>query len=320
MSVKPLTFLGKSKWVLAIGTSMTLGACGENNPFSGLTGSGGSQQSPAAAAPRSPTLLEQDVESPEDFQVTEAGLWDGRPSLGGIWIAHPDVDQPERVIIRNLDNGKSIVGALFRRERDNPGPTLQVSSDAADALGMLAGAPAELQVTALRREEVEVAPPPIADPELTDPVALPEDLNAAPTQELETPSEIEATPLSATPEAPAAAPVEAPAQAAAAVPGDPIAGLEAVIAAAESNADAPSAGSGLAQPFIQVATFTQEENANRAAEQLSSSGLNASVRAQGRNGAAWRALVGPAATESERAELLRRVQALGFNDAFVTGA
>ena len=43
-------------------------------------------------------LVERDVEAPGVFQVTEAGLWDGRPSLGGVWVAHPDVTEPERVI------------------------------------------------------------------------------------------------------------------------------------------------------------------------------------------------------------------------------
>ncbi len=74
--------------------------------------------------------------------------------LGGIWVAHPDVSEPERVIIRNPSNGTSVVGALFRRERDVPGPPLQISSDAANALDMVAGEPQELGVTALRREDV----------------------------------------------------------------------------------------------------------------------------------------------------------------------
>jgi hypothetical protein len=99
-----------------------------------------------------------DVEAPEIYQVTESALWDGRPSLGGIWVAAPDVQDPERVIMVNPATGKSVQGALFRRERDNPGPALQISSDAAEALGMLAGQPAEIRVTALRRVEPEAAP------------------------------------------------------------------------------------------------------------------------------------------------------------------
>lgn len=112
-----------------------------------------------AAAPSAPSGQMQDVERPDVFGVTDRGLWDGRPSLGGVWVAHPDVVDPERVIVRNTANGKSVIAALFRRERANPGPVLQVSSDAAAALGMLAGSPAPLQVTALRRVE---APAPAA--------------------------------------------------------------------------------------------------------------------------------------------------------------
>ena len=99
------------------------------------------------------SLVERDIEAPEVFSVTEPGLWDGRPSLGGVWVAHPTVTDPERVIIRNTANDKFVIGALFRRELENPGPALQVSSDAAEALGLLAGSPVPLSVIALRREE-----------------------------------------------------------------------------------------------------------------------------------------------------------------------
>ncbi|MTH97109.1 SPOR domain-containing protein [Roseibium sp. RKSG952] len=107
-----------------------------------------------------PSGPQRDVEAPDVFQTTEAGLWDGRPSLGGIWVAHPDAKQPERVLIKNTANNKKVTGALFRRERDLPGPVLQVSSAAASELGMLAGSPTRLQVVALRREETEPTPPP----------------------------------------------------------------------------------------------------------------------------------------------------------------
>lgn len=124
--------------------------------------------------------VEEDVEAPEVFAVTAQGLWDGRPSLGGIWVAHPDVGDPERVIIRNTSNGRSVVGALFRRERDVPGPVLQISSDAAAELDLVAGKPQELSVTALRRVDVPVedeTPEQIADEtETTDTVAPPEEI------------------------------------------------------------------------------------------------------------------------------------------------
>jgi hypothetical protein len=126
----------------------------------GSGSSTGGQTTAAPAAFRAGSGRE--VEAPEVFQVTDSGLWDGRPSLGGIWVASPDVTDPERVVIVNPANGKSINGALFRRERENPGPPLQVSSDAAEALGMLAGQPTSLRVTALRKP-AEAAPPPAAE-------------------------------------------------------------------------------------------------------------------------------------------------------------
>jgi cell division septation protein DedD len=101
-------------------------------------------------------LVERDIEAPDVVNISEAGLWDGRPSLGGIWVAHPDAKDPEKVIIRNPQNRKFVIGALFRREREFSGPSLQLSSDAADALGILAGQPTNVSVVALRRQSVLV--------------------------------------------------------------------------------------------------------------------------------------------------------------------
>ena len=101
-------------------------------------------------------LVERDIEAPDVVNISEAGLWDGRPSLGGIWVAHPDAKDPEKVIIRNPQNRKLVIGALFRREREFSGPSLQLSSDAADALGILAGQPTNVSVVALRRQSVLV--------------------------------------------------------------------------------------------------------------------------------------------------------------------
>ncbi|MFO6463629.1 SPOR domain-containing protein [Jannaschia sp. KMU-145] len=135
----------------------------------------------AAPASSSVQLIERDVEAPEVFQAKDRALWDGRPSLGGVWVAAPDVTDPERVIIRNEANGKFVIGALFKRERANPGPPLQLSSDAAAALGVLAGAPTSIDVVALRREEVsEPSPAPAASAPVAvaeaEPAALEEEI------------------------------------------------------------------------------------------------------------------------------------------------
>ena len=140
---------------------LVLSGCDETS----MLGSSRPETAATAAAdrPAATRLVERDIEAPDVFQKTEAGLWDGRPSLGGVWVAHPDVTDPERVLIRNTANGETVIGALFRRERAQPGPRFQVSSDAASALQLLAGAPTELSVTALRRAEEPAAAEPASE-------------------------------------------------------------------------------------------------------------------------------------------------------------
>lgn len=146
-----MTLRARARFGLACAAALTLAGC-----VAGTGSRKGAEDAAPAGAGFSPVSVARDVEAPEVFNVTGQGLWDGRPSLGGVWVAHSSVKDPERVIIRNVKNGKSVVGALFRRERDLPGPGLQISSDAAEALGLVAGQPAEVTVVALRREEEPV--------------------------------------------------------------------------------------------------------------------------------------------------------------------
>ncbi|WP_420584408.1 SPOR domain-containing protein [Ruegeria sp.] len=150
-------------WVVLAATLVVLAGCDE-----ALLSEGASDDAKSDAAQNDgPTELfanipenrKDSVEAPEVFQVAEAGLWDGRPSLGGVWVAHPDVTQPERVVIKNAANNKTVTGALFRRERNLPGPALQLSSAAAEELGILAGSPTTVEVVALRRKPVEEEKP-----------------------------------------------------------------------------------------------------------------------------------------------------------------
>lgn len=150
--------------VLALVPVLALGACDKVQMPAFLK----KKPAEAGATGTTQTLVEREVESPEVFAVTESALWDGRPSLGGVWVAYPGVKDPERVIIRNLENDSFVLGALFRRERDNPGPKIQVSSDAAEALGLLAGQPTELSVTALRKKAVAPDEPAATDTEEED--------------------------------------------------------------------------------------------------------------------------------------------------------
>lgn len=256
--------------------------------------------------PAAATVVEKDVEAPDVFAASEPGLWDGRPSFGGVWLAHPDVADPERIMIRNEANGQSVVGVLYPRDPNFPGPRFQVSSDAAEALNMLAGQPTVLDVVALRREEVEI------------PAAVP----AEETVDLDeaTGADIEASSLD-----------------------DPIAAAEAAIVAAESEATEEAAAeteevaviqpapepepepeptpapaeTALEKPFIQIGIFSVEQNAEDTAESLRRIGVIPSVRAQESSGKAfWRVLVGPATNARDQRDVLAKVRELGFEDAY----
>lgn len=270
---QPVRLLGALALVFAVAGCED----GFQMPFGQGAGAGGGASSERSGSTR---LVERDVEAPEVFQETDQGLWDGRPSLGGVWVAHPDATDPERVIIRNEANGRFVIGALFRRERDNPGPVLQVSSDAAAALNMVAGAPTELNVTALRREEVsetEIAPAAAAE-------------TAAPTGDIET-STI-----------------------------DPISVAAAAIDEAEAEAASPAPApqtSSLDRPYIQIGIFSVEANADRTAQMMRDADLSPIVHEQSSSGRTfWRVVIGPAQSTAERNRMRETVRGLGFTDAY----
>ena len=226
------------------------------------------------------TLVERDVEAPDVFDVTDLALWDGRPSLGGVWVAYPDNIEPERVIIRNTENKKFVIGALFKRERDNPGPKIQLSSDAAAALGILAGLPTSISVTALIREAVP------------DAASLPAAETAS---DGKTAKDKTTDPIAAA-----------------------TAALDKVEANEVKSAPLPAKSvSALDKPYIQIGIFSVEDNAANTATSLRTQGILPIVKAQESKGKKfWRVLVGPAGSTSERASLLKKARDLGFTDAY----
>ncbi|SMX43862.1 SPOR domain-containing protein [Maliponia aquimaris] len=288
------TFSGLLRLSVAGTTLLVVSGCADGQMPSFLKPkAGGSDEVVARASTAETRGAPRDVEAPEIFQAKEAGLWDGRPSLGGVWVAHPDVQEPERIIIRNQQNGKFVIGALFRKERETPGPRLQVSSDAAAALGVLAGQPTNLDIVALRREE---APEP-------DIAAVTED------------------PLGAVPAAPAVAETAL----------DPVVGGAAAAietasltpAAVEARPEprpkpaAPPAASTLARPYIQIGIFSVEQNANNTATAMRQEGMVPTVKSHSSQGKKfWRVVVGPAQTKDELATLLAKIKGTGFTDAY----
>ena len=333
--------------VLFSTTLLGLAACEDGLNLGGGTSADADAPAPALSAEGAV----RDVERPDIFSTTEEALWDGRPSLGGIWAAHPDVTTPERAIIVNETTGQRIAGALFRRERDNPGPRVQLSSDAAAALNILAGQPTEVSIVAVRQEEVEVEEqdPIISDEEIGEEANdTDEDAGAAAATAAAAAGATEA----ATPEKPrgnffqrlfggnrrttasdtAAAADEVATTESAAAPAvetqtlDPVTtGAAAAIAAADAD-DKPAprpertqAPSGLRNPFVQVGLFTVEANAFSARDNLRSAGIVPTVlEGSNDNGPFWRVVVGPVTTKDDQAELLAQVKRLGFRDAFLT--
>ncbi|WP_395005336.1 SPOR domain-containing protein [Cypionkella sp.] len=264
---------------LAVAASALLTACQE--------GSGGFLTAPATTSgaaggqvtgAKSVKLVDRDVEAPQVFQTADMALWDGRPSLGGVWVASPDAKDPERVILRNPANGKFVIGALFRREIENPGPKLQISSDAASALGLLAGQPAKIAVTALRREEA---------PAVTN--ANKPNLDAAETVATET---LPASP--AKPTAPATAPVIT----AQAIPAGTL--------RPEAVKPVKTGGN-----IIQIGIFSVEANAKRTAATLKTAGIAADIRPETSQGKPFWSV-----TTRGDAAALGKVKKAGFKDAY----
>lgn len=277
--------------VLLLGGAVALAGC-NGTELPGFLAGGGGKTTAANTTSRS---VERDVEAPEVFQVADQGLWDGRPSLGGVWVAHPQVKDPERVIIRNTTNGQFVIGVVYRPERSTPGPKFQVSSDAADALGMLAGQPAELNVTALRREEAPVAADPGAAPD-------PDTVESAAAADVATAT---------------LDPIAAASQALDAAETGPSMSAAALAPAPEPAPPTTGAASGLEKPFLQIGIFSVEGNAANTAEALRRAGMVPTIKEGKMNGKQfWRVVVGPATTTAERAALLKQIQGLGFNDAY----
>ena len=119
----------------------------------GVTGNLGHAFAPEDAALEQPRPRQRPASPPSTSAAAPApgvsgtAIWDGQPSLGGIWVAHPSVDEPQRVRISH--DGRSVDGWLFARAAPANSPPLQVSSEAAAALGLTAGTAAELTVAPL---------------------------------------------------------------------------------------------------------------------------------------------------------------------------
>jgi len=92
-------------------------------------------------------------EKPEILDISASVIWDGDQTLGGNWISHPGVASPERVLIKNISNGKSIVGAVFQQTKKTKIGYALISSDAAKALDIAQNEKTKVQIVAVRAPE-----------------------------------------------------------------------------------------------------------------------------------------------------------------------
>ena len=295
-----MTGMAMRRLMVAVAVAAVLTGCQEGKgPLAAKAPPDGAAQDVAPATAKSVKLVDRDVEDPSIFQTTDQALWDGRPSLGGVWVASPDAKDPERVILRNTANGKFVIGALFRREMDNPGPKLQISSDAAAALGLLAGAPGKISVTALRREEA-----PKVAPDASKPI-----LDAAETVATETLDPIPGAAAAIDRAAPKGGKPAAPPIATVPASGKPAAGKPVAAAPAPAAPKAPVAsGKG---GLIQIGIFSVEANAKRAAAQLKAAGVAADIRAESAQGKSFWSVT----ARGDKA-LMGKIKQAGFKDAY----
>ena len=111
-------------------------------------------------------------EKPEILDLSASVIWDGEQTLGGNWISHPDVDSPERVLIKNISNGKSIVGAIFQQTKKIKAGPAVISSDAAKALNIAQNDQTKVQIIAVRAAERTSITPTIAEPNKSDSASI----------------------------------------------------------------------------------------------------------------------------------------------------
>jgi hypothetical protein len=103
------------------------------------------------AAPRGALQIRfEDKPDPEAFALEGEAVRDAPKGADGLWAAVAGLPRPERALVVNRSNGRKVVVALFAAPK-GAANGIRLSNAAADALAM-GDAPAEVKMTALRRE------------------------------------------------------------------------------------------------------------------------------------------------------------------------
>ena len=92
-------------------------------------------------------------EKPKILDIAATVIWDGSQTLGGNWVSHPNIKSPQRVLIKNTTNGKSVVGAVFQQTKNFNKGLAAISSDAAKALSISKNKETEIHIVAVTEIE-----------------------------------------------------------------------------------------------------------------------------------------------------------------------
>jgi hypothetical protein len=209
------------------------------------------------------------------------------------------------VIIRNDTTGETVIGALFRQERENPGPPIRISPDAAKAPGLLAGQPAMVTITALRR----AADKPAAAAPATAAAGPAKAGKSAKTTPQAEPAAVETGALGtgAVPAAIDKANARTPVM-------DPDAMAQAAPAARTAAAPAASSPAAGGKSYSEPGIFSVEANARPAADTVTRAG--AALRKEASKGKpCWSGDAGPAVSAANRDALMKKIKGLGSADA-----
>ncbi len=282
---------------------------------------------PAVAASKSTqeTGQQRVLVADRDAFLAEGFLvWDGEETLKGRWIAFPELDAARRVRVTNEETGAATDAAMFRRDEGAAGPRILVSSQAAEALGLVPGGATQVTIEALTYAdpaELAAAAEEISAETAEDDIgeggqiAYPAD----PPAEDEGPAEIAA--------------IYGGAESAGGASDEP-SGLTALIGAAlgvlsPGNSSEPDAGAAdatapPAEPelaaegpfFLQAGAFTETVEAETLATDLREAGLPVEIRAPASDQPdPTLVLVGPYDNAAARDDARERLRALAIEDA-----
>jgi cell division septation protein DedD len=223
-------------------------------------------------------------------------LWDGLPSMGGVWAAHPGIGRSMVVEAVNLDTGRSMRLPALRLNQRPGRPVIQLSAEAALALGMAPGRLTMVRLTGLRAKPASPAPGAVETFVIAAPAPAPAirpDIAATAATGVVPPADApprDAGTLAALSPGNAPTPAQRPATRVAMVPSS-------------------------AAPYVQVGAFSQPSNAGTAAALLRARGLTVVQIPAGRLS---RVLLGPFDDMFAARRARDLAVQIGFADAYLT--